>query len=228
MKLIQDLGIKISGKNKIKIGLYLCDCGNEFITRHEYIKSGHTKSCGCLHKKRASETSIKHGHTRTRIYRIWCHMKERCYTSSCKSYCNYGDRGIIVCNSWKNDFKSFYDWAINSGYKENLTIDRINNDGNYEPSNCRWTDLSTQSSNTRVIRKTNTSGYRGVSKIKYNKWRAVITSKGNHIHLGCFNTAEEAGYAYDKYIFENKLEHNSNGLYRESKPIEFKCFKVGE
>ena len=76
-------------------------------------------------------------------------MKQRCSNPNHKSYHNYGGRGIIVCDEWKNNYQAFYDWSMNNGYKEGLSIDRINNNGNYEPSNCRWTDKITQNNNTR-------------------------------------------------------------------------------
>lgn len=218
MKLLKDLGIRDMGTYKVRFGLYECpSCGKEFEVRTPSVKSGNTTKCKSCKTIKQNTT---HGDSGTRLFNIWNHMRYRCSNPNHSKYKYYGAKGTTVCEEWDNSYIAFKEWSLSNGYTDKLTIDRINNDGNYEPGNCRWTDLSTQSSNTRVIRKTNTSGYRGVSKIKYNKWRAVITSKGNHIHLGCFNTAEEAGYAYDKYIFENKLEHNSNGLYRERKQHE--------
>lgn len=92
--------------------------------------------------------NYKHGLKNTRIYRIYHNMLSRCYNSHMVAYSRYGARGITVCDEWKNDFKSFYDWSISHGYQDNLTIDRIDNDGNYEPNNCRWTTCKTQSNNT--------------------------------------------------------------------------------
>lgn len=88
-----------------------------------------------------------HGLRYTRIYRIWCNMKRRCYNKNDKSYKAYGGRGITVCDEWKFDFLSFYNWAIESGYNDKLTIDRINVNGNYEPCNCRWLDSKSQCNN---------------------------------------------------------------------------------
>lgn len=92
---------------------------------------------------------MKHKMSKTKLYKIWGSMKQRCLNMNDKGYKNYGGRGITVCDEWKNDFISFYQWSVNNGYQEGLTIDRINNNGNYEPSNCRWTDNFTQQSNTR-------------------------------------------------------------------------------
>lgn len=216
MKLIKDLGkISTSNKNKKKYncGLYLCDCGNEFIARHEYVKSFHTKSCGCLARKINAERLKTHGMTNTKIYKSWSHIKERCFVKKDKSYKNYGGRGISMCEEWRNNFMAFYDWSMANGYQDSLTIDRINNDGNYEPSNCRWTNSTIQACNKRILISTNTSGYKGVTKIRYKKWRSVISIKRKSIHLGCFDTALEAGFTYDKYVIENNLPHTTNGLY---------------
>lgn len=91
--------------------------------------------------------NYKHGQRHSRIYNIYYHMKNRCYNVKDNRYNQYGDRGIKVCDEWKNSFKSFYEWSMNNGYNDNLTIDRIDNNGNYEPLNCRWVDNFTQMQN---------------------------------------------------------------------------------
>lgn len=93
--------------------------------------------------------STTHNETKTRLFKIWGAMKERCYREKHSHYKNYGGRGIKVCEKWKNDFVEFKEWAINNGYRENLTLDRINVNGNYEPSNCRWATQKEQHNNTR-------------------------------------------------------------------------------
>ena len=220
--LIEDLGMMFASdksKRKHRYGLYKCGfCGTRFKANTNDINRGDTKSCGCYNKRRASETHKTHGLGYTRLYNIWSKLKGRVLNPKYKNYNDYGGRGITICDEWKNDFKSFYDWSILNGYEENksLSIDRIDNDGNYEPSNCRWTTKTIQSRNQR-IRKDNTSGYKGVSYHKRDeKYRAYIYIKSKRIDLGSFLTAVEGAIAYNNYIIENNLEgYNLNEIPEE-------------
>lgn len=143
--------IKKNGNDKYKniVWLCKCDCGKETIVNTTRLKSGYTKSCGCLTVEKLLERNTKHNMTHTRIYKIYQGLIQRCYNSNNPAYKNYGGRGIKVCDEWKNDFLSFYNWAINNGYNNELTLDRINNNGNYKPNNCRWVTVKKQSNNRR-------------------------------------------------------------------------------
>ena len=131
-----------------------CECGKICSIRKSKLMNGYTRSCGCLRKETTAKNkpATTHGLHKTRLYETWHHMKQRCYDKNIKGYKNYGGRGITVCEEWKNDFKKFYDWAMQNGYTEELTIDRIDNNGNYEPSNCRWVTIKIQNRNTRANR----------------------------------------------------------------------------
>ena len=208
--LIEDLGMLYSTeskKYKRRYGLYKCGfCGSEFKTRTQNILRDTTKSCGCYQKRRVKELKEIHGLCNTRLYTIWVGIKRRTYNPQFKQYNDYGGRGISMCDSWRDDFMSFYNWSMLNGYSDELSIDRIDNSGNYEPNNCRWTTSIIQNRNQRIGKK-NKSGYKGVDFHKRSyKYRAQIYVNNKTNYLGLFSTAEEAGIAYNNYIIENNLE----------------------
>lgn len=125
-----------------------CDCGTVREVKGRSLREGKSQSCGCLHGEIISAQSTKHGKSKTRLYSIYRNMKCRCYTPSASKYEIYGGRGIKVCDEWLGDFMRFYQWAIAHGYSDDLSIDRINSDGNYEPDNCRWATYKVQGNNT--------------------------------------------------------------------------------
>lgn len=125
-----------------------CDCGIIKEILGSNLVSGHTTSCGCVHRKISKAIHTIHGKSREKIYHIWEAMKRRCDNPHTEKFSQYGGRGIKYINKWK-EFSEFYQWAISAGYKIGLSIDRINVNGNYEPSNCRWVTMKDQQSNKR-------------------------------------------------------------------------------
>lgn len=135
-----------------------CDCGNIKDIAKSSLTTGRTTSCGCYNKRRVHEVRSKGNFTHTRLYHTWENMKARCLNKNSPEYHNYGGRGITICDEWRDDFSKFRNWAINNGWDEThnkfeISLDRINVNGNYEPSNCRWATYKEQVNNQRRSRR---------------------------------------------------------------------------
>ena len=178
-----------------------CVCGKEIIVSMDSLRTGHTKSCGCVYRQ-------KHGLTHHKLYEVWANIKNRCYCPNHPLYSDYGARGIIMCPEWKNSFQDFYDFCIGNGWEKGLQIDRIDNNGIYSPDNCRFVNNRVNSLNTRLLSRANKSGYVGVCWSSRDKvWRAYIRVKGNSKHIGRYKDKKQAVEARNAYIASNGLEH---------------------
>lgn len=134
---------------KLSRWLCKCDCGNIITVNTQALRSGNTMSCKCLHKELLSKRRSKGHESRSRLYSIWNGMKHRCFSENARCYARYGGRGINICDEWigENGFQNFKYWAINNGYSDELTLERVDNDGNYCPDNCTWATHEQQANN---------------------------------------------------------------------------------
>lgn len=172
-----------------------CDCGNTATVRSSLLNSGHTKSCGCMKSEKLGEfnreTKTTHHETKTRLYREWRGMRRRCSAASGEKHENYVKRGIAVCTEWTNSFEAFRDWALANGYRDDLTLDRIDNDGNYCPQNCRWVTMEVQNNNRRINRY-----------IKHNNETRTIAqwAKLAGLHVDTLRDRLERGWNFERAI----------------------------
>lgn len=182
-----------------------CDCGNDCIVKGYSLKSGNTKSCGCLQKENASKAKYKHRMSKTKLYKRWEDIKKRCYNKNSYNYKNYGGRGIKMCDEWLNDFMNFYSWAMENGYEEKLSIDRINNNGDYEPNNCRWVDIKTQCNNRR---SNHLITYKGKTQ-NVSQWCEELNVSRSMVEFRL-----RKGLSLDEVFTKPSRTHKKNKLYK--------------
>lgn len=187
-------------------GLFKCVCGNKFETRISSIKNNHTKSCGCHKINTVRELKRKHNLSRSKIYKVWAAIKDRCYNSNNLSFHNYGGRGIDIYYIWISDFQAFHDYIkqLDNYGKEKYTIDRINNERGYYPGNIRFTTRTNQIHNRR--KNKSLTGFTGITKLK-NKYKAALTNDYKSIHIGHYDSIISALEARNDFITINKLPH---------------------
>ena len=202
--LLEDLGmLEVNGKRH-RYGVFQCHCGNIKEMKISSVNNYRIRSWGCLSKNQLVYTK----ESNTLLYHVYNSMIERCHSKTAHAYKDYGARGIQVCRIWRNSYASFKAWALENGYKKGLQLDRIDNDGNYEPNNCQWiTSAENNSIGKKRMNKNNKTGYNGVQK-RRNKFIAQIGVDNKNIALGSFDTLEEAVEsrieAEIKYLGEQK------------------------
>lgn len=192
-----------------------CDCGGTKITRIDSLKKGATISCGCRQKEcgrqNLNKFSSTHGLSLHPLYAIWTGMTSRCRNPKMDLTGSYFKKGIVVCSKWKDDFQVFYDWCISNGWEVGLDLDRKDNSGNYEPSNCRFVDRFISRQNRRVKFRNNKTGYGGVSFNKnYGKYEAQVQINGKNHHKQGFKTKIEAAKWRDQQIILYKGHQTLN------------------
>lgn len=184
----------------------LCDCGNYTTAGSNSLKSGNTKSCGCLNLERATERIVRynfrHGETGTRLWRIWSGMISRCESPSTAENKYYQGKGIAVCNAW-HAYENFKNWALKNGYRDDLTIDRIDLNGNYEPSNCRWATKVEQAENRSSTRLFTVNG----ETHSLSGWSRCVGLNPNAIgHAIAGKTDEEAQMIVAEYAKRPRVD----------------------
>lgn len=136
LEIVDEAPSRVSAGQTKRYAVVLCDCGTEKEVRYTHLKQGRTFTCGC-----AKPGKRINGQSKTRLYDIWCCMKQRCYYPRSKAYPQYGAKGVVICEQWRTNFYNFYLWSMSNGYLDDLTIDRVNNAKIYSPETCEWVTL---------------------------------------------------------------------------------------
>ena len=203
---------EVGSRNGRRLVKCQCDCGNIIIAELRTVARGSKKSCGCRQKRLLIERNYKHGYSKRgakdRLYTIWCGIKYRCHARKGLDYEEYAARGIAICSEWENDYNAFRKWAYSNGYDENAkfgecTIDRIDVNGNYEPSNCRWVSNAVQQNNKRTNNKIS---YKGETHT-LTEWSRIIG-----INQGTLQTRYETGYRGDDLFFVGNLRRRERRI----------------
>jgi len=197
---------------RIKYHIYwhcICECGNESIVETSKLNSGHTKSCGCFNRENIKKIRLTHGDSangkRSRLYTIWTNIKQRCYNEKATNYLRYGKLGIKMCEEWY-EYDNFKVWALNNGYEDSLTIDRINSKGNYEPINCRWVSYLQQGRNQKTNKLIEYNG----KTMCLSEWCELLGIK-----YGRTLYRLDHGYSFEEAIKETDCR-NKSGLEQNS------------
>lgn len=188
----------------------VCDCGTECVKQSSALVNGCTRSCGCYNIERLKELKTKHGDAHSRLYGVWCGMRQRCLDENHHAYKDYGARGITVCDEWANDYKVFMDWAFANGYDKDAkphecTLDRIDNNKGYSPDNCRFVDPIVQANNTRNNRW-----------ITYNGETKTLAQWSKKVGINAFTISDriERGWTLEE-AFTVKPEKGRNQTWRK-------------
>ena len=193
---------KKSGKKQILYWNCICDCGNKKSIDSYTIRTGQSQSCGCYGIEQRRKSTTIHGLSKGRLKRIYYNMRSRCLNPNTPKFHNYGGRGITICDEWMSGLQVFVEWALNNGYDEKLTLDRIDPDGNYEPSNCRWVDIKTQNYNKRDNRLFEINGDAKTAEEWCNDYG---------INRNTFWERDFNGFSGEDLIYKGNLKYKNKG-----------------
>lgn len=216
MKLIKDLGLrlpKLSSKQKKRYGIYECPkCKKHFEAQTYKVNAGQSQCASCARK--LGKKHRTHGMTGSRVFVMYSNMFQRCENPNHKSYDNYGARGIKVCDEWRNDCEAFINWAMKNGYQDHLTIDRVDSDAGYFPSNCRFVDRKAQAQNRRKREGLKTEYIGTRVDPDTGNYNARLMVDGGRVNIGTFKTEIEAAIARDRYILDNGLQYSKLNILK--------------